>query len=190
MLLITAPCCMALMSAAAQTLMPAGCRPTCSEILQHPWLQQEGHGSDRPLDNVVLTRMRKFAGVNKLKKTALMVIGTCLTPEEIAGMKRLFKTIDHDRNGKITVSELKVRRAACRVLRAMCCVPCATHRVVCAESRVDVQLGRHGRCLCCGCVLRAACCALYLARPRGEQCSLRPGGGRRRAGGRALRDTG
>lgn len=87
------------------------CRPSCSEILQHPWLQQEGHGSDKPLDNVVLSRMRKFAAVNKLKKTALMVVGTCLSAEEILGMKRLFTTIDHDHNGQITVSELQVRRA-------------------------------------------------------------------------------
>jgi calcium-dependent protein kinase len=86
-------------------------RPTCSEILQHPWLKQEGHGMDRPLDNVVLTRMQKFAAMNKLKKTALMVVGSCLSAEEIAGMKRLFKTIDADGSGTITVKELQVQNS-------------------------------------------------------------------------------
>lgn len=84
------------------------CRPTCSEILQHPWLKQEGHGSDKPLDNVVLSRMKNFAAMHKLKKTALMVVGACLSAEEIAGMKRLFKTIDADGSGTITVKELQV----------------------------------------------------------------------------------
>lgn len=85
-------------------------RPTCSEILQHPWLKQEGHGSDKPLDNVVLSRMKNFAAMHKLKKTALMVVGACLSAEEIAGMKRLFKTIDADGSGTITVKELQVSR--------------------------------------------------------------------------------
>eukprot|EP00892_Ulva_mutabilis_P000128 jgi/Ulvmu1/10115/UM006_0066.1 len=84
-----------------------GARPSCSEILQHAWLKQEGAGSDRPLGNVVLSRMKRFAGIHQLKKTALMVVGTCLSADEIAGMKRLFRTIDHDHNGKITVSELQ-----------------------------------------------------------------------------------
>jgi calcium-dependent protein kinase len=63
---------------------------------------------DKPLDNVVLSRMKNFAAMNKLKKSALMVIGTCLSTEEIAGMKRLFKTIDADGSGTITVKELQV----------------------------------------------------------------------------------
>lgn len=63
---------------------------------------------DKPLDNVVLGRMKNFAAMNKLKKTALMVVGACLSAEEIAGMKRLFKTIDADGSGTITVKELQV----------------------------------------------------------------------------------
>jgi calcium-dependent protein kinase len=85
-----------------------GCRATCSDILQHPWLKQEGLATDKPLDNVVLGRMKKFAAMHKLKKTALMVVGSCLSAEEIAGMKRMFKTIDADGSGTITVKELQV----------------------------------------------------------------------------------
>jgi hypothetical protein len=85
------------------------CRATCADILQHPWLKQEGVATDKPLDNVVLGRMKKFAAMHKLKKTALMVVGSCLSAEEIAGMKRMFKTIDADGSGTITVKELQVR---------------------------------------------------------------------------------
>lgn len=71
---------------------------------------------DKPLDNVVLSRMKNFAAMNKLKKTALMVVGSCLSAEEIAGMKRLFKTIDADGSGTITVKELQARpRASARL---------------------------------------------------------------------------
>jgi calcium-dependent protein kinase len=84
------------------------CRITCADILKHPWLKQEGQSNDKPLDNVVLSRMKNFAAMNKLKKTALMVVGSCLSAEEIAGMKRLFKTIDADGSGTITVKELQV----------------------------------------------------------------------------------
>jgi hypothetical protein len=70
---------------------------------------------EKPLDNVVLSRMKNFAAMNKLKKSALMVVGACLSTEEIAGMKRLFKTIDADGSGTITVKELQVQ-APCAYL--------------------------------------------------------------------------
>ena len=34
-------------------------RATASDILQHPWLAQQGVASDKPLDNVVIKRMRQ-----------------------------------------------------------------------------------------------------------------------------------
>lgn len=82
-------------------------RATCKSILQHSWLQQEGQASDKPLDNVVLTRMKNFANMHKLKKTALMVIGSCLSADEIAGMKKMFKRFDENGDGTITVKELQ-----------------------------------------------------------------------------------
>lgn len=34
-------------------------RATAAEVLNHPWLTQQGLQSDRPLDNVVIQRMRQ-----------------------------------------------------------------------------------------------------------------------------------
>lgn len=34
-------------------------RATAAEVLQHPWLTQQGLQSDKPLDNVVIQRMRQ-----------------------------------------------------------------------------------------------------------------------------------
>ena len=36
-------------------------RLTAAQVLQHPWLTQEGLQSDKPLDNVVIQRMRKVS---------------------------------------------------------------------------------------------------------------------------------
>ncbi|KAK9810447.1 hypothetical protein WJX72_010861 [[Myrmecia] bisecta] len=82
-------------------------RPTAHDILQHPWLQQQGAAPDRPLDSVVITRMRKFAAMGKLKKAALLVIAKSLSESEISGLGQLFKSIDADSNGTITVDELR-----------------------------------------------------------------------------------
>jgi len=38
----------------------------------HPWLREDG-ASDKPLDITVLTRMKQFRAMNKLKKVALKV---------------------------------------------------------------------------------------------------------------------
>lgn len=56
---------------------------------QHDWLVREGAARDAALDSVVLTRMRHFAQLNKLKKMALMVVGQSLAPDELAGARGL-----------------------------------------------------------------------------------------------------
>ena len=57
-------------------------------------MRENGTASDKPLDNVILNRMRGFAGMNKLKKEALKVIATGMSPEEIAGLRALFVVCD------------------------------------------------------------------------------------------------
>ena len=39
----------------------------------HPWLR-EGEASDEPIDSAVLSRLKQFRAMNKLKKLALKVI--------------------------------------------------------------------------------------------------------------------
>lgn len=82
-------------------------RATAAQILKHDWLVKEGVALDISLDSVVLKRLRQFAQMNKLKKACLMVIGQHLSPDEIAGLKELFKSIDADSSGTITVEEMR-----------------------------------------------------------------------------------
>ncbi|KAF6169960.1 hypothetical protein GIB67_034352 [Kingdonia uniflora] len=82
-------------------------RLTAHEVLCHPWVQIDGVAPDRPLDSAVLSRLKQFSAMNKLKKMALRVIAENLSEDEIAGLKEMFKMIDTDNSGQITFEELK-----------------------------------------------------------------------------------
>ncbi|URE20254.1 hypothetical protein MUK42_10414 [Musa troglodytarum] len=83
-------------------------RLTAHEVLCHPWVQIDGVAPDKPLDSAVLSRLKHFSAMNKLKKMALRVIAANLSEDEIAGLKEMFKMIDTDNSGQITFEELKV----------------------------------------------------------------------------------
>ncbi len=59
----------------------------------------------------------QFAAMNKLKKAALMVMARNLSHDEISGLRQLFKSIDLDNSGTITVDELKVKLYLTHCLR-------------------------------------------------------------------------
>ncbi|XP_016446311.1 calcium-dependent protein kinase 20-like [Nicotiana tabacum] len=82
-------------------------RLTAHEVLCHPWVRVGGVAPDKPLDSAVLTRLNQFSAMNKLKKIAIRVIAENLSGEEIAGLKQMFKMIDTDNSGHITLEELK-----------------------------------------------------------------------------------
>lgn len=82
-------------------------RITAYEVLCHPWIVDDRVAPDKPLDSAVLTRLKQFSAMNKLKKMALRVIAESLSEEEIGGLKQLFRMIDTDNSGTITFEELK-----------------------------------------------------------------------------------
>ncbi|KAJ4701144.1 putative Calcium-dependent protein kinase [Melia azedarach] len=82
-------------------------RISAHEVLCHPWIVDDTVAPDKPLDSAVLSRLKHFSAMNKLKKMALRVIAERLSEEEIGGLKELFKMIDTDNSGTITFDELK-----------------------------------------------------------------------------------
>ncbi|KAH0706638.1 hypothetical protein KY285_011141 [Solanum tuberosum] len=82
-------------------------RISAAQVLEHPWLKVGGVASDKPLDNAVLSRMKQFRAMNKLKRLALKVIAENLSADEILGLKSMFQNIDTDNSGTITYEELK-----------------------------------------------------------------------------------
>ncbi|KAH0459161.1 hypothetical protein IEQ34_011975 [Dendrobium chrysotoxum] len=81
-------------------------RITSAQVLEHPWIKG-GEASDKPIDSAVLSRMKQFRAMNKLKKLALKVIAESLSEEEIKGLKQMFSNLDTDKSGSITYEELK-----------------------------------------------------------------------------------
>ncbi|KAG1368313.1 calcium-dependent protein kinase 19 [Cocos nucifera] len=80
-------------------------RITSAQVLGQ--YQEGGEASDKPIDNAVLSRMKQFRAMNKLKKMALKVIAENLSEEEIKGLKQMFTNMDTDKSGTITYEELK-----------------------------------------------------------------------------------
>ncbi|GMH13481.1 hypothetical protein Nepgr_015322 [Nepenthes gracilis] len=77
------------------------------QVLCHPWICKNGVAPDRALDPAVLSRLKQFSAMNKLKKMALRVIAESLSEEEIAGLREMFQSMDTDNSGAITFEELK-----------------------------------------------------------------------------------
>ncbi|KAI5077774.1 hypothetical protein GOP47_0007598 [Adiantum capillus-veneris] len=82
-------------------------RLTLLEVQSHPWVIVDGEAPDTPMDGVMLTKLRQFRAMNKLKKLALKVIAENLSEEEIVGLKDLFQSMDTDNSGTLTLEELK-----------------------------------------------------------------------------------
>ncbi|CAM8968175.1 unnamed protein product [Rhodiola kirilowii] len=57
-------------------------RLTAYEVLCHPWIQVDGVAPDKPLDSAVLSRLKQFSAMNKLKKMAFRIIAESLSEEE------------------------------------------------------------------------------------------------------------
>ncbi|KDD73135.1 protein kinase, partial [Helicosporidium sp. ATCC 50920] len=81
-------------------------RPSPSQILAAPWLQRHGGASDRPLDSIVIARMKNFAAMTKLKKVAVFTAAHFLSYDQIQGLRELFKSFDQNGDGVVTLAEL------------------------------------------------------------------------------------
>ncbi|KAJ7967687.1 Calcium-dependent protein kinase [Quillaja saponaria] len=83
-------------------------RITSTQVLEHPWIREDGEAPDKPIDSAVLSRMKQFRAMNKLKRLAMRVIAENLSEEEIKGLKAMFTNVDTDNSGTITYEELKI----------------------------------------------------------------------------------
>mmetsp|Transcript_1808 Transcript_1808/g.1993 ORF Transcript_1808/g.1993 Transcript_1808/m.1993 type:complete len:516 (-) Transcript_1808:854-2401(-) len=81
-------------------------RMTAAQALDHPWVKGDT-ATESKLDDSVVTRLKKFAQMNKFKKLALEVIASQLSTAEIKGLEQMFKAIDTDNSGSITLEELR-----------------------------------------------------------------------------------
>ncbi|KAK8943323.1 Calcium-dependent protein kinase 7 [Platanthera guangdongensis] len=82
-------------------------RLSAQGVLDHPWLQNAKKAPNVNLGENVRARLQQFSVMNKFKKRALRVIAEHLTTEEVAGIKEMFKSMDINNKGRITLEELK-----------------------------------------------------------------------------------
>ncbi|GFZ22011.1 calcium-dependent protein kinase 33 [Actinidia rufa] len=98
-------------------------RITPAQVLEHPWIREGGEASDKPIDSAVLSRMKQFRAMNKLKKLALKAdvdgngtidyiefITATMHRHKLEREEHLYKAFqyfDKDNSGFITRDELE-----------------------------------------------------------------------------------
>ncbi|XP_059293054.1 calcium-dependent protein kinase 18 [Lycium ferocissimum] len=82
-------------------------RLTAAQALSHPWVREGGDASEIPLDISVLSNMRQFVKYSRLKQFALRALASTLDEEELADVRDQFAAIDVDKNGVITLEEMR-----------------------------------------------------------------------------------
>lgn len=88
------------------------CRLTAAEAMNHKWIVTQlgemprkrasavSYASDRGVT------FKRFMAMQKLKKAALSDIASHLTEEEVGILGEIFKTIDKDADGTLTLKDL------------------------------------------------------------------------------------
>lgn len=81
-------------------------RLTASQVLNHPWMKE-----DKNLNKTNLKlnwgSLKSFNNYDKLKKVALTYIASQLSENEISELGKLFKKIDKNGDGVLTIDEMK-----------------------------------------------------------------------------------
>uniref|UniRef100_A0A0D9WXZ4 non-specific serine/threonine protein kinase n=1 Tax=Leersia perrieri TaxID=77586 RepID=A0A0D9WXZ4_9ORYZ len=82
-------------------------RLTAAQALSHEWVREGGQASDIPLDISVLHNMRQFVKYSRFKQFALRALASTLNADELSDLRDQFNAIDVDKNGTISLEELK-----------------------------------------------------------------------------------
>ncbi|CAL5369088.1 unnamed protein product [Camellia sinensis] len=82
-------------------------RLTAAQALSHAWVREGGDALEIPLDISVLANMRQFVKYSRLKQIALRALASTLDEEELADLRDQFDAIDVDKNGAISLEEMR-----------------------------------------------------------------------------------
>ncbi|XAR57981.1 Non-specific serine/threonine protein kinase [Bertholletia excelsa] len=110
-------------------------RLTAAQALSHPWVREGGDASEIPLDISVLSNMRQFVKYSHLKKFALRALASTLGAEELADLRDQFDAIDVDKNGTISLEEM--RQALAKDVPWKVKEPCVVEILEAIDSNTD-----------------------------------------------------
>jgi calcium-dependent protein kinase len=85
-------------------------RMSASEALEHAWIKQLPSDTtkiDPSSQTRILSGLKNFQGISKLKKIALTAIAHQLHDSEISELRRSFAALDANGDGTLTIAELK-----------------------------------------------------------------------------------
>ncbi|KAL5168650.1 Calcium-dependent protein kinase 28 [Glycine soja] len=82
-------------------------RYTAAQALSHPWVREGGEALEIPIDISVLNNMRQFVKYSRLKQFALRALASTLNEGELSDLKDQFDAIDVDKNGSISLEEMR-----------------------------------------------------------------------------------
>ncbi|CAN6357975.1 unnamed protein product [Urochloa humidicola] len=82
-------------------------RLTAQQVLEHPWIQNASAAPNIPLGEAVRSRLKQFTVMNKFKKKALLMVADYLPAEELEAIKELFHMLDTNKDGHLTIEELR-----------------------------------------------------------------------------------
>ncbi|KAL0725815.1 hypothetical protein Bca4012_040414 [Brassica carinata] len=82
-------------------------RLTAKQVLEHPWIQNAKKAPNVPLGDVVKSRLKQFSVMNRFKRKALRVIAEFLSSQEVENIKEMFNKMDTDKDGIVSIEELK-----------------------------------------------------------------------------------
>ncbi|KAJ8771006.1 hypothetical protein K2173_023331 [Erythroxylum novogranatense] len=113
-------------------------RLTAAQALSHPWVREGGNASEIPIDISVLSNLRQFVKYSRLKQFALRALASTIDEEELADLKDQFAAIDMDKNGAISLEEMRQALAKdlpwkmkdSRVLEILQAIDCNTDGLV------------------------------------------------------------
>ncbi|WVZ91868.1 hypothetical protein U9M48_037983 [Paspalum notatum var. saurae] len=81
-------------------------RPTARQVLEHPWLKHADAAPNVSLGDAVRSRLQQFSAMNRFKKKALGVVARNLPVEELDKYVQMFRLMDKDGSGSLTLEEL------------------------------------------------------------------------------------
>ncbi|CAA6655955.1 unnamed protein product [Spirodela intermedia] len=89
-------------------------RLTAAQALSHPWVREGGDASEIPLDISVLNSMRQFVKYSCFKQFALRALASTIDQEELSNLYDQFDAIDVDKNGSISLEEMRHVSRSCK----------------------------------------------------------------------------